>query len=52
MEIRLAAALNAARAAVINLSTFQQTKVEKAVVKHLNFRRSNIWLPADVTSVI
>lgn len=39
MEIRLAAALNADCAAVINLSSFQQAKVEKAVVKHLNFSK-------------
>lgn len=39
MEIRLAAALNADCASVINLSSFQQAKVEKGVVKHLNFSK-------------
>lgn len=39
MEIRLAAALNADCAAVINLSSFQQAKVEKAAVKHRNFSK-------------
>lgn len=52
MEIGLAAALNADCAAVVNISTLQQAKVEKAVVKHPHFRSSNIWLPANMTSVI